>query len=75
MFHVEQFKIGLAMNLKPIIEVLHLAESLVEAYTKWDATRENCTQQEKIDDLWAGVGKIAAENAAKPEIQGYSEHD
>jgi hypothetical protein len=27
-----------------------------------------------IDKHFKAIGKIAAENAAKPEIQGYSEH-
>jgi len=62
------------MNLNAIISVLNLAEELVHAYTKWDETRGDEHQQESINKLWLEVGKIAAANAANPEIQGYSEH-
>lgn len=34
-----------------------------------------CTDEVQKALVWEKIGKVAAENAAKPEIQGVSPHD
>ncbi len=52
------------MNFKAISEIMHWV-SLLTNIGSTILTEE---------DIWQEIGRIAAENAAKPEIQGYSEH-
>lgn len=53
-----------------VIEILHLANGILSMANK-GANPPDRTILAHFD----AIGKIAAENAAKPEIQGYSEHE
>lgn len=60
--------------LESAIKVLELCSHLVaiarDVDNKLPTDKDVCTAE-----IWEEISRIAAENAAKPEIQGYSEHD
>lgn len=68
------FKRGQKMSsyLSAVIEILHLANGIISMINSGAA---NGGYDGAIDKHFKAIGKIAAENAAKPEIQGYSEHE
>ncbi len=57
--------------LSAISDILYLANNIITLINKGAA---NNGYDGTINKHFNEIGKIAAENAAKPEIQGYSEH-
>lgn len=60
------------MNIMPIYKTLKLLTSIIES---GEFLNEFIGSKEQVDLHWQEISRIAAEQAAKPEIQGNAGHE
>lgn len=57
------------------IEILELCSHLIAVTKDVTNVASAAEKAHATAQIWRDISRIAAENAAKPEIQGYSEHE